>query len=63
MLALCEMVIQGVSTRKVEAITEVLCGAAFSKSQVSKRLGAQRTVPRQLERVLCESEVTWIDRR
>ena len=35
-LALCEMVIQGVSTRKVEAITEVLCGAAFSKSQVSK---------------------------
>ena len=45
-LALCEMVIQGVSTRKVEAITEVLCGAAFSKSQVSKLLGAQRTVPR-----------------
>jgi putative transposase len=35
-LTLCEMVIQGVSTRKVEAITEVLCGAAFSKSQVSK---------------------------
>ena len=35
-LALCEMVIQGVSTRKVEAITEVLCGAAFGKSQVSK---------------------------
>ncbi|WP_309723577.1 IS256 family transposase [Armatimonas sp.] len=35
-LALCEMVLQGVSTRKVEAITEVLCGAAFSKSQVSK---------------------------
>lgn len=35
-LALCEMVLQGVSTRKVESITEVLCGAAFSKSQVSK---------------------------
>ena len=35
-LALCEMVIQGVSTRKVEAITEVLCGAAIGKSQVSK---------------------------
>jgi len=35
-LALCEMVLQGVSTRKVEAITEVLCGAAFGKSQVSK---------------------------
>jgi putative transposase len=35
-LALCEMVLQGVSTRKVEEITQVLCGAAFSKSQVSK---------------------------
>ena len=30
------MVLQGVSTRKVEEITQVLCGAAFSKSQVSK---------------------------
>ena len=35
-LALCEMVLQGVSTRKVEEVTQVLCGAAFSKSQVSK---------------------------
>lgn len=35
MLALMEMVIQGVSTRKVSAVTEELCGAEFSKSTVS----------------------------
>lgn len=35
-LALCEMVLQGVSTRKVEAITQELCGASFGKSLVSK---------------------------
>ena len=34
-VALMEMVIQGVSTRKVTAITEELCGASFSKSTVS----------------------------
>lgn len=34
-LALCEMVVQGVSTRKVNAIVEELCRAAVSKSQVS----------------------------
>ena len=34
-LALMEMVVQGVSTRKVAAITEELCGASFSKSTVS----------------------------
>jgi transposase-like protein len=32
---LLEMYLQGVSTRKVAAITEALCGASFSKSQVS----------------------------
>jgi putative transposase len=35
-LALIEMVIQGVSTRKVTEITEVLCGTAISKSTVSR---------------------------
>lgn len=35
-LALCEMVLQGVSTRKVEAVTQELCGASFGKSQVSR---------------------------
>ncbi len=34
-LALVEMVIQGVSTRKIAAITEELCGTEFSKSTVS----------------------------
>lgn len=34
-LALMEMVVKGVSTRKVSAITEELCGARFSKSTVS----------------------------
>ena len=35
-LALMEMVINGVSTRKVSHITEELCGTAFSKSTVSR---------------------------
>lgn len=35
-LALMEMVVQGVSTRKVTTITEELCGASFSKSTVSQ---------------------------
>lgn len=34
-LSMMEMVIQGVSTRKVSAITEELCGTEFSKSTVS----------------------------
>ena len=33
-LALMEMVVQGVSTRKVSAITEALCGASFSNCTV-----------------------------
>ena len=38
-LALMEMYIQGVSTRKVREVTEVLCGTSFSKSQVSALTG------------------------
>lgn len=34
-LAMMEMVINGVSTRKVSTITEELCGSSFSKSTVS----------------------------
>ena len=34
-LAMMEMVVNGVSTRKVSAITEELCGTEFSKSNVS----------------------------
>lgn len=35
-LALAEMYIQGVSTRKVKAITEELCGHSFSASSISR---------------------------
>ena len=35
-LSLMEMVLQGVSSRKVSRITEILCGSSFSKSTVSK---------------------------
>ena len=35
MLAMMEMVINGVSTRKIEQVTEELCGRSFSKSMVS----------------------------
>ena len=33
--ALAEMYVQGVSTRKVKAITEELCGHSFSASSIS----------------------------
>jgi putative transposase len=36
---LMEMYVQGVSTRKVAAITEELCGTSFSKSQISALVG------------------------
>jgi len=35
-LAMMEMVLQGVSTRRVENVTEELCGSSFSKSTVSR---------------------------
>jgi putative transposase len=35
-MALAEMYVQGVSTRKVKAITEQLCGMEISSSQVSR---------------------------
>lgn len=35
LLSLMEMVIQGVSTRKVDKITRTLCGTGFSKSTIS----------------------------
>ena len=38
-LTLMEMYVQGVSTRKVAAITEQLCGTSFSRSQVSALAG------------------------
>jgi len=51
-LALMEMVVNGVSTRKVAEITEELCGTRISKSMVSElcrrldpMINAGRTVP------------------
>ena len=38
--ALAEMYVQGVSTRKVKAITEELCGHTFSASTVSRSIRA-----------------------
>lgn len=38
-LALMEMYVEGISTRKVREITEVLCGTSFSKSLVSELAG------------------------
>ena len=38
-LALMEMYVEGVSTRKVKEITEELCGTSFSKSLVSSLAG------------------------
>jgi putative transposase len=45
--ALAEMYIQGVSTRKVKAITEELCGHAFSASAIS---AVTKTLDESLER-------------
>jgi putative transposase len=39
-LALMEMYVEGVSTRKVKDVTEALCGTSFSKSLVSKLAGS-----------------------
>jgi len=36
MLAVAQMYVSGVSTRKVKKITEVLCGLEISRSQVSQ---------------------------
>jgi putative transposase len=38
-LALMEMYVEGVSTRKVTEVTEELCGTSFSKSLVSRLAG------------------------
>lgn len=41
-LALMEIYVEGVSTRKVKDITEELCGTSFSKSLVSSLAGSLR---------------------
>jgi len=61
-LALAEMYIQGVSTRKVAAITEQMCGFEVSSTQVSQ---ATALLDKQLEawrrRPLGRSPYLWLD--
>ena len=52
LLALAEMYVQGVSTRKVRAVTEELCGHAFSASTVSS---VTKTLDEELHRFMNRS--------
>ena len=56
MLALMQMYVEGISTRKVKEVTEELCGTSFSKSLISQlagrldsELGAWRSRPLEAE--------------
>ncbi len=64
LLTLAEMYVQGVSTRKVAAITERLCGTQVSASQVSR---AAQQLDEELEawrnRPLDEVEYLYLDAR
>lgn len=51
-LALMEMVVNGVSTRKVTQVTEELCGTEFSKSTVSNLCMQKRVTNRAIPRVI-----------
>jgi len=63
-IALAEMYIQGVSTRKVKKITEMLCGYEVSASQVS-RASAQldEVLQKWRERELGEVRYLYLDAR
>jgi transposase-like protein len=64
LLTLAEMYVQGVSTRKVAAITERLCGTQISASQVSR---AAQTLDEELQtwrtRPLGEIVYLYLDAR
>jgi transposase-like protein len=63
-LALAEMYVQGVSTRKVKAITEQLCGFEVSSSQVSRATAALDEHFKQWrERPLGETAYLQVDAR
>ncbi len=63
-LALAEMYVQGVSTRKVKAITEQLCGFEVSSSQVSRATAALDEHFKQWrERALGEMAYLQVDAR
>jgi len=64
LLTLAEMYVQGISTRKVAAITQRLCGTQISASQVSR---AAQTLDEELEawrnRTLGEIVYLYLDAR
>lgn len=61
-LALAEMYVQGVSTRKVSKILEKLCGLEISSSQVSKAAQClDEAVQAFRERKLGAMQVVWLD--
>jgi transposase-like protein len=65
-LSLLEMYVQGVSTRKVAAITEQLCGTRFSKSQVSAlagRLDTELAAWRERRLTAPRYPYVWVDAR
>lgn len=62
-LALTEMYLEGVSTRKVRDFTEALCDTTFSKSLVSE-LAGQLDAELELVTVLCvEQSEEWLSGR
>jgi transposase-like protein len=64
MLALAEMYVQGVSTRKVAAITEQLIGSAVSSTQVSRATGLlDESLKAWRERPLGEFRYLYLDAR
>lgn len=65
-VSLMEMYVQGVSTRKVAAITEALCGTRFSKSQVSTlagQLDAELAAWRERSLTAPSYPYLWVDAR
>src|SRR5207237_570854 len=63
-LTLAEMYLQGVSTRKVSAIIEQLCGSTVSSTQVSRATQLlDETVQQWRERPLGECPYLWLDAR
>ena len=63
-LALAEMYVQGVSTCKVKAITEQLCGTEISSSQVSRAAGLlDETLQAWRNRPLGEIAYLYLDAR
>ena len=63
-LALAEMYVQGVSTRKVAAVTEQLCGFAVSSTQVSQAAQAlDETLQAWRQRPLCACPYVYLDAR